>query len=160
TEWIVRNQSALNIKFVLGLGDIVNNGSDVAQQQNADAAVRTLDEAGVPYLLALGNHDYRSASPKTRDTTTFNRYFGPFRYAGKSWYRGNFPAGSNANFYGVFTIGNTKYLVMALEFYPRNSVLSWASSIICGQSRQEGHPHHAQFPVGQPAGGALRYRKC
>src|SRR5919108_3060189 len=61
TEWIIRNKSALNIKFVLGLGDIVNNGSDIAQQQNADAAVRTLDAAGVPYLLALGNHDYKSA---------------------------------------------------------------------------------------------------
>ena len=130
TDWIVSHKSSLNIKFVLGLGDIVNNGSDVAQQQNADAAVRTLDSANIPYLLALGNHDYKSASPKTRDTTTFNRYFGPSRYAGESWYRGNFPAGSNANFYGAFDIGGVKYLVMALEFYPRGSVLSWASSVI------------------------------
>jgi hypothetical protein len=130
TDWIVRNKTALNIKFVVGLGDIVNNGSSLTQQQNADAAVRTLDQANIPYLLALGNHDYKSASPKTRDATMFNRYFGPSRYADESWYRGNFPEGSNENFYGVFTINNTKYLVMALEYYPRNSALSWASSII------------------------------
>jgi hypothetical protein len=130
TEWIARNKSALNIKFVVGLGDIVNNGSSDAQQQNADAAVRTLDEANIPYLLAMGNHDYKSASPKTRDATNFNRYFGPRRYSGESWYRGNFPAGSNENFYGVFDISGRKYLVMALEYYPRNSVLAWASSVI------------------------------
>jgi hypothetical protein len=130
TEWIVRNRSALNIKFVVGLGDIVNNGSDLAQQQNADAAVRTLDNAGIPYLLALGNHDYKWARPDTRDAAVFNRFFGPWRYSGKTWYRGNFPAGSNENFYGVFDINGRKYLVMALEFYPRNSVLSWAASVI------------------------------
>jgi hypothetical protein len=130
TDWIVRNKANLGIKFVLGLGDIVNHGERVAEQANADASVSLLDQAKIPYLLALGNHDYENSSPKTRNVTTYNRYFGPTRYAGQSWYRGNFPAGSNENFYGVFTIDGRQYLIMALEFYPRNAVLSWASSVI------------------------------
>ena len=56
TSWIVNNQKALNIQMVLGVGDIVNDGADSTQQANADAAMRLLDNAGVPYMLAIGNH--------------------------------------------------------------------------------------------------------
>lgn len=130
TQWIVNNAARLNIKFVLGLGDIVNNGDQVYQWQNADAAVRLLDNARLPYVLALGNHDYMYSKPSTRDVTLYNRYFGPSRYAGYSWYRGNYPSGSNENFYAVFSVNGRNYLVIALETFPRDAALSWASSIL------------------------------
>src|SRR6185437_11437768 len=89
TSWIVNNQKALNIQMVLGVGDIVNDGADPAQQANADAAVRLLDNAGVPYMLAIGNHDYDGANPKSsRSVIGFNQTFGPARYAGYSFYKG------------------------------------------------------------------------
>jgi len=130
TQWIAANANALNIQFVLGLGDIVNNGSDRTQYANADASYRVLDNAKVPYLAALGNHDYKSATPMTRDATVFNSYFGPSRYQGKSYYGGNFPAGSNENFYGVFNVNGTSYLVLCLEFIPRDQTIEWASAVI------------------------------
>jgi hypothetical protein len=131
TQWIANNAAALNIQFVLGLGDIVNDGSATAQYANADASYRILDNARIPYLAALGNHDYANATPLTRDATVFNSYFGPARYAGKSYYgSSNFPAGSNENFYGVFNVNGTSYLVLVLEFIPRNSAIAWASNII------------------------------
>lgn len=64
TTWIENNADALNIQMVLGVGDIVNDGAVDAQQQNADAAIRVLDNAGIPYQLAIGNHDYDNADPK------------------------------------------------------------------------------------------------
>ena len=130
TQWIAANAKTLNIQFVLGLGDIVNNGSDTTQYANADASYRVLDNAKVPYLAALGNHDYKDATPMTRDATVFNSYFGPSRYQGKSYYGGNFPAGSNENFYGVFNVDGTSYLVLCLEFIPRDQTLEWASAVI------------------------------
>jgi hypothetical protein len=130
TQWIAANAKALNIQFVLGLGDIVNDGSSVTQYTNADASYRVLDTAKIPYMAAIGNHDYKNATPMTRDATVFNSYFGPARYAGKSYYGGNFPPGSNENFYGVFDVNGTSYLVLALEFIPRDSVVDWASSVI------------------------------
>src|SRR5689334_23896542 len=88
TQWIVNNQQDLNIQMVLGDGDIVNDGADPAQEQNADAAFRLLDMAGVPYMLAIGNHDYDGANPKlSRSVTGFNGTFGPARYAGKAFYQ-------------------------------------------------------------------------
>ena len=131
TQWIANNSSALNIQMVLGVGDIVNDGADNAQQQNADAAFRTLDSAGVPYLLAIGNHDYDGANPKAaRSVVGFNQWFGPARYAGKSFYQGSFSSGSNENFYGFLTVGGKPYLFLMLEFRPRSAVLDWAESIL------------------------------
>jgi hypothetical protein len=95
-QWIVDHASDQNIQMVLGEGDIVNNTSDIIELQNADASFRLLDNAGVPYLLAIGNHDYEGANPKgSRTVTTFNQWFGPLRYAGRPYYGANFPSGSN-----------------------------------------------------------------
>jgi hypothetical protein len=130
-QWIVNNRTALNIQAVLGEGDIVNDGASTAQQQNADASFRLLDSAGIPYLLAIGNHDYDGANPKAgRPVTGFNQWFGPARYAGKSYYKGNFPEGSNENFYGLISIGGKNFLFMVLEYYPRAEAMAWASSIL------------------------------
>jgi hypothetical protein len=132
TQWIVANQSALNIQAVLGVGDIVNDGASDAQQQNADAAIKLLDNAGIPYLMAIGNHDYDGAlmSGLGRSVTGFNNWWGPNRYAGKSYYQGNYPSGSNENFYSVLNIGGTNYLFLMLEFVPRNAALDWAESVL------------------------------
>jgi hypothetical protein len=50
TQWIANSQDALNIQAVLGLGDIVNSGSDNVQWANADAAFKILDQAQIPYF--------------------------------------------------------------------------------------------------------------
>ena len=131
TNWIAENQDRLNIRMVLGEGDIVNDFSDPAQQQSSDSAFRVLDNAGIPYLLAIGNHDYDDAAPKQgRPVSGFNRFFGPSRYAGKTYYRGNFPTGSNENFFGVLNIGGKDFLFLMLEFMPRPESVAWAESIL------------------------------
>ncbi|HKU28301.1 MAG TPA: carboxypeptidase regulatory-like domain-containing protein [Candidatus Sulfotelmatobacter sp.] len=133
TQWIVNNRSQLNIQAVLGLGDIVNDGADPAQQTNADTAIRQLDNAGIPYFLGIGNHDYDGGEDDgvvARAVTGFNQWFGPARYAGKDYYKGNFPSGSNENFYGVLTINGKQYLILVLEYIPRTTSLDWAASIV------------------------------
>lgn len=131
TEWIQDNRDALNIQMVLGEGDIVNDFSDPAQQQSSDTAFKILDNAGIPYMLAIGNHDYDNENPKGgRLVNGFNRFFGPARYAGRDYYRGNFPAGSNENFYGVVNIGGQDFLFLILEFMPRAESVAWAESVL------------------------------
>jgi hypothetical protein len=131
TQWIASHVQDQNIKLVVGLGDIVDGGGELPQWQNADAAVRLLD-GKVPYLMAIGNHDYDQNNPagRTASTHNFNSFFGPTRYAGASWYKSSFPAGSNENFYGVVAIGGKSYLILVLEFAPRDSALNWAAGIL------------------------------
>jgi hypothetical protein len=135
-QWIVNNAASLNIKMVLGLGDIVNNSNDATEWTNADSAYKLLDAAHIPYFAAIGNHDYDNYSPagRTSATTQYNNYFGPARYRTSYWFSpywtSSFPANSNENFYGVLDINGQPYLIMALEFYPRDSVLNWAAQVI------------------------------
>jgi len=42
----------------------------------------------------------------------------------------NFPLGSNENFYETFNWLGNKYLILVLEFVPRNAALAWARSIL------------------------------
>src|SRR5262249_17960949 len=131
TRWIVNPRAELNIQMVLGEGDIVNDFADRKQQESAEEAFRLLDAARIPYLLAIGNHDYDRADPKAgRPVSGFNRFFGPSRYSGKSYYRGGFPEGSNENFFGVLNIGGRDFLFLLLEFVPRPSSMDWAESIL------------------------------
>lgn len=135
-QWIVNNAAALNIQAVLGLGDIVNDGSSVTQWTTADSAYKKLDAAHIPYFAPLGNHDYDGDNPagRTSSTTHFNQYFGPARYRSSYWstpyWQSSYPANSNENFYGIIEINGQPYLIMALEFYPRDSALSWAAQVI------------------------------
>ena len=131
TQWIANHVQDQNIKLVVGLGDIVDGGGSLSQWQNADAAVRLL-EGQVPYMMAIGNHDYDQNNPagRTASSKNFNSFFGPARYAGANWYRGSFPAGSNENFYGVVSINGHSYLILVLEFAPRDSALAWADGIL------------------------------
>jgi carboxypeptidase family protein/calcineurin-like phosphoesterase family protein len=131
TQWIANHIQDQNIQLVIGLGDIVDSGGLVSQWQNAGAAYRVL--AGkVPYMIAIGNHDYDQNNPagRTASTKNFNSFFGPSYYAGASWYRGSFPSGSNENFYGVITVNSKSYLIIMLEFAPRDTSLAWADGII------------------------------
>src|SRR6201987_2554214 len=140
TRWIVNNQSALNIQVVLGLGDVVQTATNAWEYQNADASIKLLDNAKIPYFLAVGNHDYsnfQDASGRTSETTNFNAYFGPSRYQNYSWYKGQYPPGSNENFYGILTINGKSYLFLILEFYPRDAALAWAQSIIAANPAAE-----------------------
>ena len=138
TKWIVNNQKALNIQMVLTEGDNINDGASTAQLQNLDAAFRLLENAGVPYLLAIGNHDYNGFNPKaSRNLTGFNQWFGPGRFAGKAYFKGNFPNGSNANSYAVLTINGQQYLFMTLEYRATSASLDWAESILAANPDKE-----------------------
>ena len=135
TQWIANHAKQMNIQLVAGLGDIVDGGGEGYQWQNADLAYRLLD-GKVPYVAAIGNHDYDKNNPsgRTAYATNFNAYFGPQRYAGTSWYKGQYPKGSNESFYSIVTLGGTQYLVLVLEVFPRNSALNWATAVIKSHS--------------------------
>jgi hypothetical protein len=137
-QWIVNNRQAQNIQMVLTVGDNVNDGASTAQMQNLDAAFRLLDNAGIPYLPAVGNHDYNGFNPKvSRNLSGFNQQFGPARYAGKAFFKGNFPSGSNANSYAIVTINGQQVLFLNLEFRPTSASLDWGESILSANPDKE-----------------------
>lgn len=133
TQWIVNNRASWNIQFVIGEGDIVNTPGNSYEWVNAEASIKLLDKAGIPYALAIGNHDYDGVKPAARGTTAYNQWFGVARYSAKPWYLGH-SGTTNENFATTFTVNGQQYVVIALEYYPRDAALSWAQSVIQAHS--------------------------
>jgi hypothetical protein len=147
TRWIVDHAPDRNIELVVGLGDIVDGGGPPAsgacptgaappgnwqaQWTHAASAIDKLD-GHVPYLLAIGNHDYdcEAARPQPRALTNWDHYFGPARYVGKPWFTGDFNPANHADLWNIAMLGGEAWLVVALPFYPTNSDLAWASNVI------------------------------
>ena len=60
-NWIVNNRDALNIKFMVQNGDLVDWDDETPSHYGrADTGLASLDQAGVRYARCLGNHDTAS----------------------------------------------------------------------------------------------------
>ncbi len=135
TMWIRERVKADNFKFVVGLGDIVQNAHVEKEWLNAYEASHILDGV-VPYSSVPGNHDLVTKDKViTRDSTLFNKYFGFSRYEREPWYGGHWGA-SNDNNYCRFQAAGRDFLVLSVEFAPRDEVLDWAAEIC------QKHPDH------------------
>lgn len=122
--WIRKQAKQDNIKFAIHLGDIVQTSTKQPEWENADRAMRLLDGV-VPYSMAPGNHDMVI---KNRDSSLYNKYYSPARFAGQDWYGGHMGE-NNDNNYCFFEASGMKFLILNLEFAPRDQTLEWAASI-------------------------------
>jgi hypothetical protein len=134
TDWIAKNAARLNIKYVLHEGDIVNNNGR-EQWEIAQAAMRRLDGV-VPYALAPGNHDYGPGGNSANRDTYLNEYFSAADQAKWPTFGGVLDEGKLENSYHTFEAGGNKYLILALEWAPRDPAVEWANGIV------EKHPDH------------------
>lgn len=129
-NWVVANKNIENIKAVIGVGDITNFNT-LPEWDTASAQFGLLDAANIPYVAVVGNHDYGNGfNPAPRDATNYLSRFGPSRYTSSTWYKGHYPGSSNENFYVSFEVGRRKFFVLALEFLPRDAVLTWAGNLL------------------------------
>jgi hypothetical protein len=126
-QWIAAERLLGNVAFVLHEGDIVDTDHP-DQWQRASRSLHMLDNA-VPYLLAAGNHDYTTLAP-TR-ATMIDAYFPTAQFAARPWFKGTFEADRIDNSYAIFEIpnGGGTWLVLSLEFGPRDGVLAWADGV-------------------------------
>jgi hypothetical protein len=133
TWWATKIAETERVRAVISLGDNVNCGDSSTQWNRALAAYQYLRGTEIPFAPIVGNHDYDDECKLrfTRALVNYNQHFGPATFTDKAWYSGNsYPTDSNANFYITFQSNGRKYLILALEFFPRDEVLPWAQSIL------------------------------
>jgi len=131
-QWVVSNAVALNIKAVVGLGDIVNTANDSTQWANAKGALDLINNAGIPNINPPGNHDYDAVS--TRVLTNYNAKFPLSRYTSSAWYGGSFDGTNAENMWIKTTAEGRKILILGLEFFPRTNVLAWADGVLASNT--------------------------
>lgn len=165
TEWLAHNRGRLNLQFAVHTGDIVNWGwVDPHQFDVADDAMSVLDDARIPYAVALGNHDTRVVgwneerqgyggsaymnnpeclirfSEEECDSLLLVRHTEEFNEVFPPERMvglvDTFEQGKVDNSYSVFTAGRTEWLVLSLELWPRQEAIDWAKTVV------EQHPDH------------------
>ncbi len=128
TQWCVNNKTVNNIQAVIGLGDVTNTYAD-AEFTEAVAGWNNIKNSGIPYVPLIGNHDYAQTMISTRDTTKWNANFGISYFTGQSWFGGALN-NYTENYYVKLDIGNSKYLILCLEVFPRPATVDWADDIL------------------------------
>ncbi|CAN5185835.1 metallophosphoesterase [soil metagenome] len=138
TKWIVDHQKARNIACVLHLGDITNTSSR-PEWVNAVTAMKHLDDAAIPYAFVPGNHDYSKGGGCTDRTTLLSEYFPAKNYRSRPHFGGTYDKEPERmeNSYHLFSAGGRDFLVLALEFGPRNDVIRWANEIAAKYPKRE-----------------------
>ncbi|MCE9518457.1 MAG: hypothetical protein K8R87_02655 [Verrucomicrobia bacterium] len=97
----------------------------------------------VPYALAPGNHDYGGRLQILSHRSPFSNFFPVTHFQKMPTFGGVYdqqPEMADNQFH-TFEAGGRKWLVVALEFGPRNDVLRWANEVI---SR---HPAHTAIII-------------
>jgi len=133
TYWIKDRVKQDNIRFVIHLGDIVQHADAEREWINADRAHRVLD-GFVPYSMVPGNHDMDhdtapGSKARLRSTKLYNKYFPPSRFEKYAWYGGHMDD-TNVNNYCFFEACGMKFIVLSLEFAPRDETLEWAGGVL------------------------------
>ncbi len=123
---------ARDAAFVIQVGDIVQHGANTpAQWGRAREAMGRVDAVGIPWTVALGNHDYDVVGDKSA-ATVFVGAFGPSRYAGYSWYGGATPDGRSHC--QLFAVEGERWLHLSLEWRPDDDDLAWAMEVLAAHA--------------------------
>lgn len=141
TKWISENAKKENIKFVIHLGDISDDGERFPiQWERAWAAMSILEKPqtgypqGIPYGMAVGNHDQtKSQFPVSGKTEQYNKYFGISHFRKRKWYGGHYKNDNDSHF-DLFEANGSKFLVIFLEYDSYDEDIEplniWASKVL------------------------------
>ena len=147
TRWVRDNRKRLNIAFLVHEGDIVQ--ADAHEEWAIAKKAMSVLDGKVPYCMCLGNHDmgFEKADNKyggniaVNRTTKFNQYFPREHFANRSEFGGTFPPDRHDNSWYHFEAAGMKFLIVALEYHPRDEVLDWANTTVAE------HPDHRVIVV-------------
>ena len=167
-DWILANQKSQKIEYVIGLGDITNDSTD-KEWTTANGAISKLNEK-IPYVLTRGNHDdwddfnrnlhngfYEKTVNGMMNTGNINladpvNQPGVLKKTdadGKVSYitreddvpEGGTVKGDLTNSYRYFTIQDTDYIIITLDFAPGDATLKWVDGVL------KAHPNHKAIIV-------------
>jgi len=134
TQWIVDNKEKLNIVYVTQVGDITDGPE--TQFQTAQSAMETLNTAGIPYDVAVGNaHD--GGGYGLGGGVYYNNYFGIDIFQERSYYGGHHGT-INDNHYTLFNASGMSFIAISLSYYNDASLRQWANETLQTYSNRRG----------------------
>lgn len=124
-DWLLANRSRMNIQYLFHDGDIVDDVDMISQWENADAAYKKLDEAGLPYGVLAGNHDVGHLAG---DYTNYSTYFGEDRFINNQWYGESYK--NNRAHYDLISVGGIDFIMMYVGWGIGDEEIEWMNNIL------------------------------
>ena len=137
TGWIAANTERYAMVRLLHVGDITQHNT--RGEWAAAARAHGVYAGLIPAIYASGNHDHGvNGKAATRDTL-FDEYVALAAYRAQPGFGGTYDREPDRplNTWHQFEAGGRRWLVLALEFAPRDDVLRWANEVVAA------HPDHA-----------------
>ena len=144
-DWLIDNKEEHKIEFVMTLGDLTQKSYTAEWDYVKDQFYRL--DGIVPFSLARGNHDKVEPQIKIKDENNVTVWPDALRRGALFYktfdnktYRKQIDGCLNdwdiTNTYKAFTVANTKYLLICLDYGPSDEALEWAGKVI------EAHSDH------------------
>lgn len=141
TQWAVDVADEFSVAMVTHLGDVVDRGPSDRQWENARGSLEILETGGVPYGIAMGNHDHMYGYPSDVDhscsdsytdldctSAHYLQYAGPSFTEGQSWFGGASPSGTSN--WQSFQAGGFEWLFLNLAVDVPAAELAWAQGVL------------------------------
>jgi len=132
-EWVAEMSQRMNLVFLTHEGDIVQNAELSSEWDAADESMDIIENAGINYGAAIGNHDYLG-SPGVRNSSAFDQYFGPSRFQEMSTFGGSRLPDSVTDMYHILNVSEEEFLMLYIEYCPREASLNWAHQVVGNNS--------------------------
>jgi len=138
---IEENIQSYTIRYVLHVGDVVQHNNE-NEWKIARRAFARLD-GKVPYAIALGNHDMGPGGSTGSRDSLFGKHFPLADLGGLPSFGGVYDKEPDKadNSHHSFRAGGRQWMILTLEFGPRDDVLRWADEVV-GK-----HPEHSVIVI-------------
>ncbi len=133
TRWIADSAAPLGIRLVLHSGNVTRDNTPT-EWQRVQTQFGSLPDL-MPCTLALGERD--GLSGPIGQTDPFNAFFPVNQLRQTPGFGGVFESNRAENIYFYFTGGGIDWLVLALEFGPRDAVVAWANRIVAAHPQRK-----------------------
>ncbi|WP_054025999.1 S-layer homology domain-containing protein [Bacillus sp. FJAT-28004] len=124
-EWIVEQQEAMNIKYVIHTGDIVDKADQEFQWQNANKSMKVLDDSGIPYGVLAGNHD---VSHQTGDYSYYWKHYGEDRFKNQPTYGGSYQ--NNRGHFDLISAGGVDFIIVYMGWNIDDEQIDWINQVV------------------------------
>lgn len=137
TGWIAANVAKYNMVRLLHVGDVTQHNTRV--EWEAARRAHRVYEGLIPAIYASGNHDIGVNGKSTDRDSLFSEFIPISGYRTQGGFGGVYDKepGRSENSYQLLEGAGRKWLLLALEFGPRDDVLRWANEIVAR------HPSHS-----------------
>ncbi|GLX65752.1 S-layer homology domain-containing protein [Paenibacillus glycanilyticus] len=124
-HWIADNKEKEKIKYVIHTGDIVDEADKEIQWQRADADMKVLEDANVPYGVLAGNHD---VDHQLGAYDYYWNYFGEDRFKDQPTYGGSLD--NNRGHYDLISSNGNDFIMVYMGWGIRDSDIDWMNEVL------------------------------